>query len=225
MDTVQRRELKFILSRSDSCALQQEFRHLLYPDTYAGDKGYQVRSLYFDSLNQTDYVDKVNGEEFRKKIRLRIYDLHQTDAKFEYKQKFGAYQNKTSLTVSKSDVQQYINGDYHSLLHYPEDFAKQLYSVLTLGAYLPSAVIAYQRRAYTFPVYNTRITFDSDIKRCESCYNLYSDTIPFYPVLSEKVILEIKYNGVLIDAIRRILAKYYLVNTSFGKYVSGRLIG
>lgn len=225
MNTVQRRELKFIINRSDSCALQQEFQSLLYPDSYADDKAYQVRSLYFDSLNQTDYIDKVNGEEIRKKIRLRIYDLNQANAKFERKQKIGAYQSKTSLTVSKDDALQYINGNYHSLLCYPEDFAKQLYSVLTLGVYRPSAVISYRRRAYTFPVYNTRITFDYDIKRCESCYNLYSDTIPFYPVLNERVILEVKYNGVLIDAIRRILAKYYLVNTSFGKYVSGKLIG
>jgi len=205
--------------------MQQELQRLLYPDAFADDRIYPVRSLYFDSLNQIDYIDKINGEEKRKKLRIRIYDLQQTNAKFELKQKIGSCQSKTSLLVSRADVLQYINGDYHSLLNYPEEFAKRLYAILTLGAYRPSAVIAYQRRAFTFPAYNTRITFDTDIMRCDSCYSLYSDTIPFYPILNDRIILEVKYDAVLLDAVRRILSKYYLVNISFGKYASGKLLG
>lgn len=53
-------------------------------------------------------------------------------------------------------------------------------------------------------------------------FNIYSNDITFVPVFTDKVILEVKFNGVLLESIKRVLAKYNLSNVSVGKYALGR---
>ena len=50
--------------------------------------GYMIRSMYFDSINDDDYYEKLSGEVNRKKIRLRIYDKEGELVKLEIKQKY-----------------------------------------------------------------------------------------------------------------------------------------
>lgn len=47
-------------------------------DKHNGAGGYRIRSLYFDTLDDNDYRDKLDGMELRRKIRLRNYDPAET---------------------------------------------------------------------------------------------------------------------------------------------------
>lgn len=224
MPTVLRQEVKFLISHADSIALQEELGMLLDADCYSKGGYYTVRSLYFDSINAIDFMQKLNGEEIRKKLRIRIYDVMQDNAKFEMKEKVGAYQKKTSIPIPKCDTQKYIAGDFSPLLNYGKEAAVRFYTVLSMGAYRPASVIEYRRRAYVHPLFSTRITFDTDIRRCDTFYDLYSQEMPLQPVLADAVVLEVKYNEKLLDSVRKVLAKYHLTNISYGKYTSGRKI-
>lgn len=90
VQSVLRTEEKYLLSYPQALKLQSKLRHLLPVDAFGGENGYRVRSLYFDSFHNTDYHDKSAGTYHRKKVRLRIYDERQTDAKLELKEKHGA---------------------------------------------------------------------------------------------------------------------------------------
>lgn len=222
MVSVSRRELKFLLNYEESLALQEDLDKLLTLDSYSQEGFYYVRSLYFDSLNDKDFVQKYDGAEQRRKIRLRIYDSHQDSAKFEIKEKQGAYQKKDSLSIDRMCAESFINGDFSRLLDHDEPEAHRLFALLTMGAYHPAAVVEYERRAYTYAEYETRITFDRNVQSSEFYYELFSDDIPFVPVLNEQVILEVKYNDVLLESIRSVLGKYGLTNVSVSKYGIGR---
>lgn len=222
MISVSRRELKYMMSYGDSIRLQNELEVLLRLDKYSEKGYYRVRSLYFDSWNSKDFTQKYDGVEQRRKIRLRIYDPGQENAKFEIKEKIGAYQKKDSLLVSREDACRYAAGEYDTLLDYGEETAARLYSLLMLGAYRPSSVIEYERRAYVYGEFNTRITFDRNVRASEFCFDLYGDDIPYVPVCTDYVILEVKYNGELLQSVRSILGKYYLTNVSMSKYGIGR---
>ena len=89
-------------------------------DEHGGAQGYRIRSLYFDTLNEGDFYDKVEGMELRRKIRLRIYDPDADFAMLEMKQKQGAYQKKRSLRMRRGDAQQLAAGHYSVLLTYSE---------------------------------------------------------------------------------------------------------
>ncbi|MCI6715563.1 MAG: polyphosphate polymerase domain-containing protein [Lachnospiraceae bacterium] len=224
MLSVLRSELKYWISYRDSLLLQAELDKLLMPDEYSQDGFYRVRSLYFDSINQIDFTEKLDGVESRKKIRMRIYDEDTQTVKLECKQKTGALQHKESLLITRAEAMQYMEGDYSGLLERPEETAWRLYSDMTLGGYRPAVIIEYDRCAYLYGEYNTRITIDRNVRSSELCLDLFEREIPWIPTIDNQVILEVKFNEKLIEPIKRILAKYHLTNVSVSKYGSGRPI-
>lgn len=224
MLSVLRSELKYWISYGDSLLLQAELNKLLMPDDYSRDGFYRVKSLYFDSINHIDFTEKMDGVESRKKIRLRLYDEDAQTVKLECKQKTGALQHKESLLINRAEAMQYMEGDYSGLLERPEETAWRLYSDMTLGCYRPVAIIEYDRCAYLYGEYNTRITIDRNVRSSELCLDLFEKEIPWIYTIDDQVILEVKFNGKLIEPIKRILAKYHLTNVSVSKYGSGRPI-
>ena len=56
-------------------------------DQHDIDKGYFIRSLYFDTINNKAFYEKMEGIEERKKYRLRIYDTKDKNVKFEIKKR------------------------------------------------------------------------------------------------------------------------------------------
>lgn len=58
--SVSRREVKNLLSLPDRLYLLDALDRLLTPDAYGGYNGYTVRSVYFDSIVNEDYMDKKN---------------------------------------------------------------------------------------------------------------------------------------------------------------------
>lgn len=224
MLAVSRSELKYWISRQDSILLQAELQKLLRPDRYAKDGFYRVKSLYFDSLDQMDYSDKTEGVEYRKKIRMRIYDEDAGVVKLERKQKRGALQRKESLVVSREDAARCMKGDYGCLLQYPQEPALRLYSDMMLGCYRPVVIVEYERYAYVYDAYDTRITIDRNIRCCELELDLFERDLPWVHTVEEAVILEVKFNGVLIEPVKKILGKYHLTQVAVSKYGSGRPI-
>lgn len=83
MIAVSRRELKYMMSYTSGLKLQSELNQILQIDEHANRGCYNVRSLYFDSINNIDFFEKIDGDERRKKIRLRIYNSSQNTAKYE----------------------------------------------------------------------------------------------------------------------------------------------
>lgn len=222
MLSVLRSELKYWISYRDSLLLQKELGELLMPDSYSQDGFYRVKSLYFDSINQKDYVEKLDGVEERRKIRMRIYDEDSDTVKLECKQKKGSLQHKESLLISREDAVRYMEGDYGTLLDYEEELAWKLYCDMTLGCYRPAVIIEYERCAYMYGEYNTRITIDRHVRSSELSLDLFDKELSWVNTIEDAVILEVKYNEKLIEPIRRILAKYHLTNVSVSKYGSGR---
>lgn len=114
VQSVLRTEEKYLLSHPQALTLQNKLRALLHVDDFGDNDGYRVRSLYFDSFHNIDYREKNAGTYHRKKIRLRIYDEKQVNAKLELKEKHGALQHKVSVTISR---QCYSNLNHTSAAH------------------------------------------------------------------------------------------------------------
>ena len=74
MNEVMRQEKKYLITLADMYRLSGLLSQVMIRDEHGGAQGYRIRSLYFDTLNEGDFYDKVEGMELRRKIRLRIYD-------------------------------------------------------------------------------------------------------------------------------------------------------
>ena len=71
---------------------------------------------------------------------------------------------------------------------------------------VPSIVVSYHRTAYTYPISDVRITFDSNIESGLYNYDLFETSMPTYRVDEiGKQVLEVKFNEVLPLHIANIL--------------------
>lgn len=134
------------------------------------------------------------------------------------------FQTKHSIIQNRDESLKIINGDYSILIDKNTDVAYKFYKTMSMGMYIPRVLIEYKRHALSLDVFNTRITFDTDIRCGEYCRDLFSETV-LHPVLNDKVILEIKFNGNLDVNIKNILDSFSLNRISYSKYCNSIIFG
>lgn len=226
MIDVSRRELKYYVSYEQVCSLKNKLKQVMQEDSHNGAEGYLVRSLYFDSLDDHDFEEKIAGCDDRRKIRLRVYDFSSQTAKLELKEKSGIAQRKRSLLLNRQEADAMMDSRYEFLLMREEPIAHWLYSYLTLHCYRPKCIVEYNRLAYCESVNDTRITFDRNLRATESgLQGLFNERLVLYPVShGTEATMEVKYNGFLYTYIKNMLSQSDKMWVSNSKYVCARRI-
>lgn len=221
---VTRKEIKFLITLPEYARVKRLLAEQIQPDLHNAGGGYNVISVYFDSIHDDDLLDVYAGIEVRKKIRLRVYSPLDETAKFEYKYKRGADQTKTSLTVTRAEGRELLGGDYSLLLRRREPIAGKMYWQMQTGVYRPKALIAYRREAYIHPVCRVRITYDSDVRVSLANFDLFDPFVNTVPVMEPGLgVLEVKYDGFLPTFVSKALAGLDEIAEANSKYVRGRI--
>ena len=225
MNEVLRQEKKYAVNIADGAVLRRHLEPVMHADAHNGPQGYGIRSLYFDTPDDQDFQDKIDGLELRRKIRLRIYSPRSDFAMLEMKQKEGPYQRKRSLRLSREDAQRLCRGDYRPLQAYEDPFAAECYGLMHCRCYRPKAVVEYRRQAFVARENHIRITLDSRIVATESELDLFSERLPMYPVMDPfHMVLEVKYNGFLLSYIKDLLNLVERSELSVSKYCLARSV-
>lgn len=226
MNEVYRQEKKYFMTVENMAMLSARLDCIMIQDAHNGALGYCIRSLYFDTIDEKDYEDKLDGLELRRKIRLRIYDPASDFAMLEMKQKEGGYQKKRSLRVSREDAIMISQGIYDSLLNYEDPFAQECYGLMHWQCYRPKTIVEYQRKAYIAKENKIRITFDHNIRATETNMDLFNSALNMYPVLDPfNCVLEVKYNGFLLSYIKNLVNTANRSELSVSKYCLARSAG
>jgi hypothetical protein len=219
----QRVEKKYMFSAPIAYSMRRRLEAVLREDVHNGPDGYVVRSLYFDTVSDADFFDKLEGLEQRRKIRLRIYPPNLDSIKLELKEKSGAYQRKRSLSLSAADARALIRRDFSVLLRLGHPLAAELFGVMSADVYLPRCIVEYKRRAFLAPGSDTRLTFDSRISTCVGCPDLFAPVLHLHPVVDPSdITLEVKYSHFLFGYIRDALGEYGKTEQSVSKYCLSR---
>lgn len=221
-----RKEIKYVMPLSKALHIRNGLERILKRDDYCAKDAYLVRSLYFDSVNHVDFSDKLAGINVRKKVRIRIYDGDASLCKLELKQKQGEWQRKQSCIISAGDVEKLSKGNYSVLEKYFDhsETALKAYTIMTQGGYKPVSLIEYERWAYKYSMYDTRITLDMNIRSSESNMDIFASEVNFAPVMHKDVVFEVKYSGKLMGFISDMLAQFELTQGAYSKYCAGRRI-
>lgn len=223
MNEVYRQEKKYFMTLLDMKKLSGQLERVMIQDTHNQSRGYNIRSLYFDTIYEQDYEAKTDGLELRRKIRLRIYDPAGDFAMLEMKQKEGNYQKKRSLRVAREDAIALTFGRYHSLLKYTDPFAAECYGLMHMQCYRPKTIVEYKRKAYIAKENKIRITFDHEIRATETNMDRFDPNLNLYPVLdSFNGVLEVKYNGFLLSYIKSLINEANRSELSVSKYCLAR---
>lgn len=225
MNEVLRQEKKFAINVADGAVLGGRLGSIMHADVHNGTQGYEIRSLYFDTPDDQDFTDKIDGLELRRKIRLRTYGPRSDFAMLEMKQKEGPYQRKRSLRLRREDAEQLCRGDYRPLMAYEDPFAAECYGLMHSRCYRPKAVVEYRRQAFVARENHIRITLDSRIIATESSFDLFSEHLSMYAVMDPfHMVLEVKYNGFLLSYLKDLLDRVERSELSVSKYCLARSV-
>lgn len=202
-----RHELKFKISNSAAEVLKQKLSLILKKDknAYYSDGSYLIKSLYFDDLDSSSYYEKMDGVLYRKKYRIRIYNNNDEFIRLEKKMKHNTYTAKEQILISKDIYSKILNGKLDEI-ESPTGLLEEFITNSKTKHLVPSVIVLYHRTAFTYPISEVRITFDSHIQSGLYNYDLFDKEVPMYDVSeSGKQVLEVKFNEVLPLHIANIL--------------------
>ena len=129
-----RHEVKHEISPQDMPALRQRLRAVMSPDSHAPEGRYQVRSLYFDNLEDKALREKLDGVKVREKYRIRLYNHDPSLIHLERKQKLGALGRKTSVPLTPRQAQSIAGGSIDWMAASPDPALLGFFARLRQGS-------------------------------------------------------------------------------------------
>ena len=220
-----RHEYKHEINTSDMITLTMRLNAAMKRDEYSSPDGtYAITSLYFDDVYDTALKEKINGVDRRDKFRLRRYNDNVDTIKLEKKSKRDDLCLKESATISGEDAKRIIAGDTEFLLKREEDVCRELYCRMQQGL-MPKTIVAYTRRAYTYPAGNVRVTLDYNIRTSPTPSDFLSPDALTVPAGDSKILLEVKWDEFLPDFIADLIFIPGRRSGSFSKYAQCRIYG
>ena len=218
-----RHEVKFVINKKYAEILQKKLLTIMQIDPY-GPNGYYIRSLYFDTPNSDAYYEKLDGVEYRKKYRIRVYSKKDYDIKLEKKLKHNNMTAKESVSIDKKLCQKIINGDL-DISFCENDLLKEFYIDMKTKLIRPSVIVDYERIALVYPISDIRVTFDSNISSGKYNYDIFDYNFETFPVIEKDLtVLEVKFNEVLPETIAMILSTIPTCRQAFSKFAECRSI-
>ena len=212
-----RYERKFFIS--DLSKYEVEGLVRLHPGCFSEiySKRY-VNNIYFDSFSFKNLNDNVEGVSDRIKIRIRWYGNlfgYIQKPKLEIKIKKGLLGMKKVIPITSFFLDE--NTDFLSIIYSIKNLSEILQ--IDLNAVIPTLVNRYSRTYYLSNNKNFRITIDSE----QSFYHVKNINNSFLNHHDDKdsVILELKYDKIYDDDVKKITSIFPFRITKSSKYVKG----
>ena len=231
-ESFSRYEFKYLLPLKKANQIEEEIKNFMILDLNAQknkNKNYFVRSLYFDNEIFSNFYEKVDGMETRKKFRLRSYSSNENSSSPVFLEMKGRKNQRTYKLRTKIDKKHlnYIikNENLDSLLkiysnknnvinHFIYDSLKKKIK--------PKVLVDYDRRAY-FNKYGLlfRLTFDTHILSSPSNELFNNKFLNFKETRAGYVVLELKFERSIQPWFHRIIQNYNLSRMSISKFAIG----
>ena len=155
-----RTEYKYIISFEKSLILADLFETMLRPDKHNQAAGYPILSVYYDTADYDFFHEKIEGEFYHRKARLRTYGLSvfAGPSFFEIKYKYHDDGYKHRIAVDGCDSLMELAQSMQF-----DDPERRL--LLGTKPILPVCCVFYRRKAYTFMGNHgeIRLNLDSEI--------------------------------------------------------------
>lgn len=226
--TKYRHELKFYINHMEYNALKSSISGVMPMDEYAAKHGgyYHIRSLYFDDFWDSALQQKLDGDNDRRKFRIRIYNYNDRDIKLERKVKTGQFIRKDSTSLSREEFDAIMAGDFDFLAERPEAPCMSLYLEMRNNLMKPKVIVDYVREPFIYPIEEVRVTFDKDLRlaiRNFDGYDIFNPNLMTSPAVDDNlIILEVKFNQFLPAIIHKLIQSPGNMRSSISKYVMCR---
>ena len=218
-----RHEWKHEITAYDRYILRDRLRAICKTDPHAIDGKYEIRSLYFDNLDDTALREKLDGVNIRNKFRIRCYNGDSSLIHLEKKSKICALCAKEQTVVTAAEVQAIVNGDTAWMKDAKRPLVEELYTKMTVLGLRPKVIVDYTREPFVFEAGNVRVTFDYNIRTGLKSVDFLDPDCVTVPVMDDPVILEVKWDGFLPSVIRDAVQLAGRHAGAYSKYAACRM--
>ena len=217
-------EKKYLVTEADLAAIAGRLKQVMLQDIHQHGSFYNIRSIYFDDLQNHCAFENEAGLDQREKYRIRIYDGSASLIHLEIKEKIHGFTKKRACSLSQDECSQILDGNLSLSLDERKPLNQLLLHMQCINL-RPNVLISYDRTAFTYPAGNVRITFDRNIAVTNRLDTFFaSHPLSLVPVLPKGIhVLEVKYDECLPDFIAQLLELGSLQQIAFSKYYLGCL--
>ncbi|MBT6068735.1 polyphosphate polymerase domain-containing protein [Candidatus Peregrinibacteria bacterium] len=197
-------------------------------DSHVGDSkdhSYDVHSIYLDSSGLKNYHEKIEGDLFRKKLRIRSYtkNVKPNDTVFvEIKRKHNMVIIKDRISMPLSSAITLASATGHRSMFKEEDHDVIDEFMLDKSVYgmRPKVLVSYKRKPLVGRTgSNLRVTFDYDIQAARvGDLDFSRETKSIYDGM---LVMEVKFNDILPYWLHEIIQKYCMEAWPYSKYCFG----
>ncbi|MFI5844058.1 polyphosphate polymerase domain-containing protein [Catenuloplanes sp. NPDC051500] len=197
-----RYEIKYLVPQSAAPALRDAFAAHLDRDSHAGERGYPVWSVYYDTRQLRFYWEKIEGLKFRRKIRVRHYGdrttiSDETPVYVEIKQRVNRVTQKRRVTLPYAQARELCDAR-RMIDHSPREgaFLQEILGLVSGLDLRPVAMTGYQREAFVGrgADLGLRVTLDHRVRGRDRDLELGAEAENRLIVPAGLAVLEVKAN-------------------------------
>ncbi len=218
-----RHEWKIELNPADLLILRQRLCAVLTPDEHAVDGKYHIRSLYFDTPEDTALREKLDGVSRREKFRIRLYNGDENLIRLEKKCKLGSLGSKEQALLTAEETRRILQGDLDWMAGADRPLVRQLHEKMTRQGLQPKTIVDYTREPFVFAPGNVRVTLDYDIRTGLCATDLLEKNCVTVPAPASPALLEVKWDDFLPTLIRDLVQLDGRRSGAFSKYAACRI--
>ena len=218
-----RHEVKHEINCHDMLILRQRLRAVMKPDSHAVDGRYEIRSLYFDNLDDKALREKTDGVNIREKYRIRLYNNDSSVIHLERKFKHGSLGFKDSAALTPEQAQAIADGDVEWMSRSDNAVILGFYTRIKNEGLAAKVIVDYTREPFVFGPGNVRVTLDYNLRTGMNCTDFLNPDCVTIPVRDAVGILEVKWDNFLPDVVRDAVQLDGRRGSAFSKYASSRM--
>ncbi len=223
-----RHELKYQISFADYYGMRQRLRPVMKTDKHVrADGKYEIRSVYFDNVEDKALREKRNGVQKREKFRIRYYNDDFSFITLEKKIKWNSLCMKMDAKLTEEECRKMLAGDTGWMMKHSSGLVQELYCKMKSQQLRPRILVSYVREPYIYAAGNVRITFDSNIRSALFHRGFLEETVTDIAVADSpgEMILEVKFDAFLPEAIQLLLQTDGIRQQAYSKYGACRRFG
>ena len=218
-----RHEVKHEITHHDLLILRQRLRAVMQPDSHAVNGRYEIRSLYFDNLDDKALREKLDGINVREKYRIRFYNHDHSGIHLERKFKRGGLGHKETAGLTAEQARSIAGGDVEWMRSSTNEVILGFYTRIRNEGLKARVIVDYTREPFVFAPGNVRVTLDHGIRTGMSCTDFLDPDCVTVPIEGSPCILEVKWDNYLPDVIRDMIQLEGRQSGAFSKYAACRM--
>lgn len=218
-----RHEYKHTITAYDREVLRTRLRTICQTDSHAIGGKYEIRSLYFDNLDDLALREKLDGIRVREKFRIRCYNGDSSFIHLEKKTKIDSLGTKAQTMLTAEEVRAICAGDTAWMAASERALVRELYVKMRNLGLRPCVLVDYTREPFVYPAGNVRVTLDYNIRTGLKNVDFLNPDCVTIPVMGDPIILEVKWDGFLPSVIRDAVQLEGRSTGAYSKYAACRM--